>query len=396
MGGKINMDFRLVDKGWKQELSGAVREEHGEMRIICPFIKHEVAKALVQHGRPKLLQVITRFNLRDFANGVSDTSALALLLKSGAQIRGVKNLHAKLYLFGKSHAILTSANLTSAALSRNHEFGFVSKDKNVIDPCHDYFNDLWNRAGKNLQAERIAEWDKKLEHHLTTGARPKDQDGLGDEGADAGTFDPPPMITGGFVAEAGQAFVKFFGEGDNRLIHTEAILEEVDSAGCHWACTYPDGKRPRAPKDGAIMFMARTMKEPHDIVVFGRAVGMKHVEGRDDATKDDIERRSWKKFWPHYIRVHHAEFMAGSFENGVSLNALMDELGAYAFAPTKKNLKKGLGNTNPRRAYSQQAAVELSEEGLAWVREKLELAFEKYGKIPQEELDKLDWPEIEC
>ena len=40
---------------------------------------------------------------------------------------------------------------------------------------------------------------------LTTGARPKDRDGLGDEGVDAGTFDPTPITTGGFVAEADQA-----------------------------------------------------------------------------------------------------------------------------------------------------------------------------------------------
>jgi hypothetical protein len=69
-------------------------------------------------------------------------------------------------------------------------------------------------------------------------------------------LDPPPMATGGYVAEAGQAFVKFFGESHNRTLHTANILKQLDDGGCHWACTYPKGKRPRAPKDGAIMFMA--------------------------------------------------------------------------------------------------------------------------------------------
>jgi hypothetical protein len=105
------------------------------------------------------------------------------------------------------------------------------------------------------------------------------------------------------------------------------------------------------------------MKEPQHIVIFGRAIGLKHLEGRDDATKADIERRAWKKHWPHYMRVHHADFLAGTFASGVSLNAMMEELGAYAFAPTKRNFKRGKGNINPRKAYNQQAAVELSEEG---------------------------------
>ena len=69
------------------------------------------------------LKVITRFNLDDFAGEVSDISALRLLLQAGAQIRGIKNLHAKLYLIGGGHVILTSANLTDAALRRNHELG---------------------------------------------------------------------------------------------------------------------------------------------------------------------------------------------------------------------------------------------------------------------------------
>jgi phosphatidylserine/phosphatidylglycerophosphate/cardiolipin synthase-like enzyme len=67
------------------------------------------------------LQAITWFNLADFAKGVSDIDALRMLLDAGASVRGIRNLHAKVYLFGVSRAIITSANLTAAALDRNHE-----------------------------------------------------------------------------------------------------------------------------------------------------------------------------------------------------------------------------------------------------------------------------------
>jgi len=96
------MNFRLVDAGWDKVLDDALRADSSRVRIVCPFIKRRTAERLLKRGKPKALQVITRFNLDEFCEGVSDIAALRLLLENGAQIRGVRNLHAKLYLFGAS------------------------------------------------------------------------------------------------------------------------------------------------------------------------------------------------------------------------------------------------------------------------------------------------------
>ena len=116
------MTIRLIDGGWGKEFADALRVDASELRIICPFIKLGALESLLSH-QPSKVQVITRFNLADFAEGVSDVAGLRKLLDSGASVRGVRNLHAKLYLFGESRAMITSANLTSAALGWNHEFG---------------------------------------------------------------------------------------------------------------------------------------------------------------------------------------------------------------------------------------------------------------------------------
>jgi hypothetical protein len=79
-------------------------------------------------------------------------------------------------------------------------------------------------------------------------------------------------------------------------------------------------------------------------------------------------------------------------ENGVSLNELMDTLGADSFAPTQRNTLRGEGNTDPRKAYRQQAAAELSAEGFSWLGERLQAAFDEHGMVPQDTLDQLDWP----
>src|SRR5207302_1292913 len=101
----------------------------------CPFIKRGAADVLLRAGVPDLIQVITRFDLGQMSEGVSDTEALRLLLESGAQIRGIQRLHTKMYLLGGGRAIVTSANLTEAGLYRNHEFGFLSDDEIIVGEC---------------------------------------------------------------------------------------------------------------------------------------------------------------------------------------------------------------------------------------------------------------------
>jgi hypothetical protein len=389
--GERQMTVRLVDAGWGRELTDALGADASELRMISPFIKAGALDRLLSL-KPGKIRVITRFNLADFAEGVSDVGALRMLLDAGARVRGIRKLHAKLYLFGASRAVITSANLTKSALDSNHEFGLVAEDATVIGTCRAYFDDLWRRGKTDLVADQVDAWEETVTRHRALGGRPSNQSGLGDFGADAGVAGPLPVHVPTVMTDAPQAFVKFLGESDNREPLDWPTIAEIERAGCHWAVAYPAAKRPSGVQDDAVIFIARLTRDPNDIRIFGRAVGMKHQPGRDDATSADIARRPWKETWPRYIRVHHAEFVAGTMANGVSLNELMDTLGADSFAPTQRNAARGEGNTNPRRAYLQQAAVELSAEGFSWLGERLQAAFDEHGMVPQDTLDKLDWP----
>ncbi len=389
------MSFRLVDSGWDEVMRKALVRDRSDVCLVSPFIKHKAAETLLKGADIDRLRVITRFSLTDFARGVSDLSALSYLLERGALVRGVKYLHAKMYLFGDSRAVVTSANLTRAALVRNHEFGFVAEDAKIVGRCRDYFEDLWSKAGDDLRPEQAARWNDTVAQYLVKhGGNSNDPVGLGDEGADAG-FKPEVVILPESIAESEQAFVKFFGESHRRADRSMEVIEEVRRSGCHWACTYPKGKRPRQVRDGALMFMGRMVKEPADIIIYGRAVGMRHVKGRDDATVEDIKLREWKEKWPHYVRVHHAEFLAGPLTNAISLNALMEKLESNAFLSTQRNTFNGKGNTDPRKAYRQQAAVALTAQAAAWLNEQLQQAFLRHGTLPAVELATLDRPAID-
>ena len=308
-------------------------------------------------------------------------------------MRGIKNLHSKVYLFGAAHALVTSANLTDKALSRNHEFGVVSEDQEFIRTCQIYFDRLWRIGKIDLTAAQIENWDESVTKYRAKGAGPNPPAGLGDFGADAGIVNSPTLHLPTAIADASRAFVKFLGEGHRRSPLSRETLEEVDRAGCRWAVAYPASKRPRRVKDGDIIYIGRLIENPNDIRVFGRAIGMRHVPGRDDATPKDIARRDWKEDWPRYVRVHHAEFVAGKMANGVSLNELMNVLGKTRM-PTARNAALGAGNIDPRKAYRQQAAVQLTADGKSWLDDRLQDAFQTYGTIPQDALDKLDWPVV--
>ena len=360
---------------------------------MCPFIKrHALAKIL--SAPPPFLRIITRFNLPDFAEGVSDIESLRLFLDAGGAVRGVHGLHAKLYIFGTGRAIITSANLTGAGLTENREFGIITEDSAAVERCLAWFDALWQDAGNDLQRSQLDNWAHILSNHLASGAPPSESRDLGDFGAVAGfeplSFSSPPQI----FEDPPQAFVKFLGEGTNRAPLDFPTLEEVDRAGCHWALAWPaGGGRPTGVQNGAVMFISRLVKGP-DIRIFGRAVALKHVAGRDDSTPADIERRPWKVRWPRYIRVHHAEFIAGTMQNGVSLAELMDTLGSDSFAPTQRHAASGQGNTNPRRSFMQKPAVELSQEGFEWLNARLQTAFDVHGQLPRTVLRELDWPEV--
>ena len=163
------MTFHLDDNGWGQELERALCADSGELRIVCPFIKSRALGRLLAL-KPGQIRVITRFNLEDFALGVSDIGALGTLLARSAEVRGIRNLHAKMYLFGNTRAIITSANLTDAGLDRNPELGIVTDDPAAIASCLDYFNSLWNR-GRILRPDEVAAWTRTLEAHLASGGR---------------------------------------------------------------------------------------------------------------------------------------------------------------------------------------------------------------------------------
>jgi len=392
------MPLQLVSQGWRARLLDAARGA-SHVRLVCPFIKETVAREILNAAGGSKVEVITRLNLADLFHGVSDVGALRLLKQHGARIRAVRDLHAKLYIFDDDRAILTSANLTAAALDRNHEFGGVLTGASELEECIRYFARRWHDAGSDLTDELLTRCEKELSKAKATGARllPKNLIDLGKAAglsAVASAIAEIP-IEASFLARyvhPPRAFVKIFGTGADRFQLSTPVIEEIDHSGSHWACTFSENKVPRL-EDGSVMFMSRTV-EGRGHRVYGIALALQHRRNRDVASSAELEIRPWKEKWPYYVRVHHAAFVAGTLANGISLYEMMDALEHDTFMSTSRNFREDNGgNTDPRESLRQAAYRELTTVAHQWLLKRLGEAFERHGMISEFDLSALDWPD---
>ena len=221
-----------------------------------------------------------------------------------------------------------------------------------------------------------------------------------DAGIPVSPFDPvnhaKPLKVPPAVANASQAFVKFFGVGTakGRIDLSDRVIDIVRIQECHRVLAYPTGTHPRQVQDGDVVFISRMTKNPNDHRIFGWAIATKHRDGQDEATDEDIARCPWRKEYGSYIRVDEegfeAEFLDGTMEAGVSLYELMKALGSDSFASTQRNASAGKGNTDPRKSIVRKPHIQLSEKGFAWLTDKLQEAFAKHGKISVKDNEKSD------
>lgn len=129
-----------------------IRNCHKEMTLCAPFIKYNLVEKIIKNkNEESKLKVITSSNISNFILGSSDLSAIKFLIDSKVAVYNYQNLHAKIYLFDKSKALITSANLTPSGMNYNYEYGIlIDKETNLINQIE---NDLMSMQEKNNQIE---------------------------------------------------------------------------------------------------------------------------------------------------------------------------------------------------------------------------------------------------
>ena len=101
--------------------------------IGSPFVNDGIISLMDLVPKSVSITLVTRTDLRDFATGASNLDTLCTLAKDGVEILSLSNLHAKIYIFDDTSALITSANATSSGLYHNLECGIGTNDKFVVE-----------------------------------------------------------------------------------------------------------------------------------------------------------------------------------------------------------------------------------------------------------------------
>lgn len=338
-----------------------------KLRIVSPFVKEQVVRQIQGQFDFSNFELITRFNLRDFASNISSLDGLKFSVENGATVYGIKELHSKIYLFDNRAAIVTSANLTTGGLVNNYECGIYLTDKPTIQNLHDYFNDLKNIAGQGLTLPQCGTWQQQIaqvEIYNTKIPSLPDYGSL-----------PVQIETNK------NYYIKFFGTAHNRIQLSFTTKKEIDRALCHYACGFSKNKKPKQIQDGDIIYMARMTYNPFDYAIFGKAEAIKFVDGRDEATKTEIEERQWKKNWPIYLRIKNPVFIDGTMGDCVLLYDLIKALDYESFPSTRIRYENGERDISPYKSLSQQAYVKLTKTAVEWLEPRFQEALNRVGKV---------------
>jgi len=369
--------MKILTSNWyeqlKKDLVGCKR-----LRVISPYVSSYFFNRIRSEFDLSNIELITRFNLQDFAAGASDIDALKLLVDNNAKVYGIKDLHSKIYIIDEKVAIVTSANLTRRGLHTNYECGIRIESKNEIFELNTIFNHLSIIATKNrFSQDKYDKWQsiiKNLEIHNDPNRK------LEDYGSNQELNK---------IDETKTYYVKFFGTANNREGLNFPVKEEINRALCHYACGFSEKKKPRQINSGDIIYFARLTKNPNNYSIFGRGIAVKYDEERDRASEKEIIERPWKKDWPVYLRVKNTSFVDGTLGDCTLMNKLIDELDYMAFSSTKSRFENGERDINPKRSLSQQPYIKLSNEGAKWVEANFYKDVIRSGKVEEEFLNSL-------
>ena len=135
------------------------------IKLCAPYIKADVFSDLLDAKNDTAsIDLITKINLRDYHNKVSDLDAVRQTLHNGGNVYNCSNLHAKVYIFDDSQCIITSANLSASGFKRNAECGLLTDDMTIVNSSLEFYNNVMIRedVGK-INGKKLDEISNLLE-----------------------------------------------------------------------------------------------------------------------------------------------------------------------------------------------------------------------------------------
>jgi len=129
----------------RQHLLQLLAESTGVIRIATAYVTE---RRFLSTATDREVRLLTSLTPIDVASGATSLESLKALLQMGVQCRTLPprpRLHAKVYIFGNSCGVVTSANLSSNGLDSNIEVGVETSCRKTGDLVV-WFDQLWGLA----------------------------------------------------------------------------------------------------------------------------------------------------------------------------------------------------------------------------------------------------------
>lgn len=144
-----------------------VKESKNNIYLCAPFIKKEIVDKILENKKDGIeMVVITSANLSNFLCGSLDISAIKELIKQGVTVRNYQKLHAKIYIFDRKKALVTSANLTNNALYHNYEYGVLIDDNSIADKIYDDYVKMINNEDCGIFSIQLLDRLEKIKQRI--------------------------------------------------------------------------------------------------------------------------------------------------------------------------------------------------------------------------------------
>jgi len=131
--------IEVVAGSWRDALFDLVSSARSRLTIVAPFISVEatgmVASALHSDLRASgCVSVFTDLSPRHVQEGALEPEGITRIASAAGSccVWHVRHLHAKVYIADERRAIVTSGNLTTAALHRNVEVGLSVNNRRLV------------------------------------------------------------------------------------------------------------------------------------------------------------------------------------------------------------------------------------------------------------------------
>jgi hypothetical protein len=128
----LDSDLQIVNTPTIDWLAQHVQACQSRLLIASPYVNDGILQLTESVDVSLSRTLVTRTDLRDFAIGSSSLDTLCLLARDGFVIRSLSDLHAKIYIFDDSSALVTSANATFSGMNHNWECGLGTHDSTTV------------------------------------------------------------------------------------------------------------------------------------------------------------------------------------------------------------------------------------------------------------------------